>query len=157
MIMTASGVLPKVEGDALYAADGFTSTRGNGIYIGSDAGGNTGTTGAISGVITIPANTIKAGVLVMASCYSNIAVNGGAEEVTVEILSDASSPPTTSKQSQVLHVEEGSGTAVNTVSVTFTKFITGLTWSSINYVMINCPTNVSSNTVYCTSVTVIGF
>ena len=165
-MVSAAGSFPKIDGDKLYAADGFTATRPNGRLFGYDAGSTltmddttTISIGSFTGVFTIPANTVSQALLVQGTFRWVVYDPGDNSSGTgsVCILAGTTNPPTTIKKWMYYKFSD-SGSFCTSLNHT----IDDLTFSSTNYVQVQLRNGAGGNagddfSIRCDGVSVMGF
>jgi len=125
---TAEGTWPKVTDDPLYPSEANVIGR---IVASGTCNDLADTDGNLTGVITIPANTINNGLIVI--CHGVWKATNNGETFYVLVKADTSNPPTTVKQTFTYN---HSASATDALCTCATIVITDLTASSVNYVQI---------------------
>lgn len=147
------------DGDILYAADLNDSWFG---FLSEDTGNevNTTTSETSSVQITIPANTVKYGILILADVRPQYFHNvSGTITFTARLGTDAATPTNNASVASVSAAGQGAATALTRACGSISKFYTGATWTSTNYIDITVTPSVSDNEVggVCQRLTIMYF
>lgn len=106
---------------------------------------------------TIAANKVTTGVLVIASGKAAMSGSGGSQTNTIKLYAGTSTTATSNTLQHTIIRTSANGADDFQTGWTIAFFVTGLTWSSTNYVQITGASTSASLTVTCDSVVAVSF
>lgn len=144
------------DGEVLYSADLNNTLEALPVFASQDQTGGSTVANADTEIAEcqVAANTVSSGVLVMASGFFEYA-EGGSDSV-IKLWAGTSATATSNTLEKTITVTPPAGTdSISKIGWSLEMYVTGLTWSSLNYINITGNGGAGGNAVSCHSLVVM--